>query len=219
MGKQCGSGETSCPAGCCPEANWFCCPDNMYCAATAADCPFVAKKAQLMKMAKSRQCGSGETSCPAGCCPEANWFCCPDNMYCAATAADCPFVAKKAQLMKMAKSKQCGSGETSCPAGRCPEANWHCCRLPLRCQEGPAHEVGQEQAVRIWRDLMPSWMLPRGQLVLLPRQHVLCCHCCRLPLRCQEGPAHEVGQAQAVRIWRDFMPRWLLPRGQLVLLP
>merc|ERR1711971_324051 len=119
----------------------------MYCAATAADCPFVAKKAQLMKLAKSKQCGSGETSCPAGCCPEANWLCCPDNMYCAATAADCPFVAKKAQLMKMAKNKQCGSGETSCPAG---------C-----CHEGPAHEVGQEQAVRIWRDLMPSWLLPR----------------------------------------------------------
>merc|ERR1719341_602274 len=59
----------------------------MYCAATAADCPFVAKKAQLMKMAKNRQCGPDETSCPAGCCPEANWFCCPDNMYCAATAA------------------------------------------------------------------------------------------------------------------------------------
>ena len=53
-----------------------------------------------------RQCGPDETSCPAGCCPEANWFCCPDNMYCAATAADCPFVAKKAQLMKMAKNKQ-----------------------------------------------------------------------------------------------------------------
>merc|ERR1719209_1147513 len=95
--RQCGPDETSCPAGCCPEANWFCCPDNMYCAATAADCPFVAKKAQLMKMAKNRQCGPDETSCPAGCCPEANWFCCPDNMYCAATAADCPFVAKKAQ--------------------------------------------------------------------------------------------------------------------------
>merc|ERR1719305_1491268 len=78
----------------------------MYCAATAADCPFVAKKAQLMKMAKNRQCGPDETSCPAGCCPEANWFCCPDNMYCAATAADCPFVAKQAQLMKMANHRQ-----------------------------------------------------------------------------------------------------------------
>merc|ERR1719391_465687 len=39
-------------------------------------------------MAKNRQCGPDETSCPAGCCPEANWFCCPDNMYCAARAAE-----------------------------------------------------------------------------------------------------------------------------------
>merc|ERR1719369_436464 len=134
-----------CPAGCCPEQNWFCCPDNMYCAATAADCPFVAKKEKLMKMAAKKQCaqldvalnrtGSAAlttctvlllllivhllpkkeklmkmaakkqcegTMCPAGCCPEQNWFCCPDNMYCAATAADCPFVAKKEKLMKMA---------------------------------------------------------------------------------------------------------------------
>ena len=93
--RQCGPDETSCPAGCCPEANWFCCPDNMYCAATAADCPFVAKKAQLMKMAKNRQCGPDETSCPAGCCP--------DNMYCAATAADCPFKAVSDYLSKLAK--------------------------------------------------------------------------------------------------------------------
>merc|ERR1719315_594605 len=72
----------------------------MYCAATAADCPFVAKKEKLMKMAAKKQCEG--TMCPAGCCPEQNWFCCPDNMYCAATAADCPFVAKKEKLMKMA---------------------------------------------------------------------------------------------------------------------
>merc|ERR1712192_170754 len=129
--KQCGSGETSCPAGCCPEANWFCCPDNMYCAATAADCPFVAKKAQLMKMAKSKQCGSGETSCPAGCCPEANWYCCPDNKYCAATAADCPFVAMKEKLVKMAAKKQCQG--TECPAGCCPEVNWYCCPDNMYC--------------------------------------------------------------------------------------
>merc|ERR1711892_1097011 len=96
--EQCGSDETSCPAGCCPEANWYCCPDNMYCAATAADCPFVAMSEKLTKMAANKQCGSDETSCPAGCCPEANWYCCPDNMYCAATAADCPFVAMKEKL-------------------------------------------------------------------------------------------------------------------------
>merc|ERR550519_187778 len=122
---------------CGPEANWFCCPDNMYCAATAADCPFVAKKAQLMRMAKNKQCGPDETSCPAGCCPEANWFCCPDNMYCAATAADCPFVAKKAQLMKMAKNRQCGADETECPAGCCPEANWFCCPDNMYCAATP----------------------------------------------------------------------------------
>ncbi len=30
------------------------------------------------------------TACPAGCIPEANWFCCPDNIYAAMTEADCP---------------------------------------------------------------------------------------------------------------------------------
>merc|ERR1712013_554092 len=98
--------------GCCPEQNWFCCPDNMYCAATAADCPFVAMKEKLVKMAAKKQCDG--TVCPAGRCPEQNWFCCPDNMYCAATAADCPFVAMKEKLVKMAAKKQCDG--TVCPA-------------------------------------------------------------------------------------------------------
>merc|ERR1712152_104697 len=131
--KQCGPDETECPAGCCPEANWFCCPDNMYCAATSADCLFVAKKQKVMKMAANKQCGPDETECPAGCCPEANWFCCPDNMYCAATSADCPFVAKKQKVMKMAANKQCGPDETECPAGCCPEANWFCCPDNMYC--------------------------------------------------------------------------------------
>ena len=73
----------------------------MYCAATAADCPFVAMKEKLVKMAAKKQCDG--TVCPAGCCPEQNWFCCPDNMYCAATAADCPFVAE--YLSKLAGKK------------------------------------------------------------------------------------------------------------------
>merc|ERR1719228_2146740 len=84
--KQCDG--TECPAGCCPEKDWFCCDDNMHCAAT---------------------------ECPAGCCPEKVWFCCDDNMHCAATEADCPFVVSK--LVKMAAKKQCDG--TECPAGCC----------------------------------------------------------------------------------------------------
>merc|ERR1712111_325988 len=74
-------------------------------AATAADCPFVAKKTALAKMAANKQCDG--TECPGGCCPYVGWYCCPDGMYCAATAADCPFVAKKTTLAKMAANKQC----------------------------------------------------------------------------------------------------------------
>merc|ERR1712228_335541 len=99
----CGPDETECPAGCCPEANWFCCPDNMNCAATEDYCPFVAAKKELIKMASKKQCSG--TECPAGCCPEANWFCCADNMNCAATEDYCPFVAAKKHLIKMAAKK------------------------------------------------------------------------------------------------------------------
>ncbi len=34
-------------------------------------------------------CDTG-TQCPGGCIPEANWFCCPDNIHVAMTAEDCP---------------------------------------------------------------------------------------------------------------------------------
>ena len=74
-------------------------------------------------LVKSNQCPG--TECPAGCCPEANYFCCPDDMYCAPTAADCPAVALKEKLIKMAAKKQCPG--TECPAGCCPEANYLCC--------------------------------------------------------------------------------------------
>merc|ERR1719483_1623663 len=63
----------------------------------------VAAKAKLVKMAAKKQCDG--TMCPAGCCPEVDWYCCPDNMYCAATAADCPFVAAKESLRKLAAKK------------------------------------------------------------------------------------------------------------------
>merc|ERR1719187_904839 len=114
--EQCEDG-TECPGGCCPYVDWYCCPDGLYCAATAADCPFVAK------MAANKQCDG--TECPGGCCPYVGWYCCPDGMYCAATAADCPFVAKKTDLVKMAANKQCDG--TECPGGCCPYVGWYCC--------------------------------------------------------------------------------------------
>merc|ERR1712066_1077047 len=85
------------------------------CLAAVASAGLVTKKS----LAVRTTCGPDETECPAGCCPEANWFCCPDNMYCAATSADCPFVAKKQKVMKMAANKQCGPNETECPAVCC----------------------------------------------------------------------------------------------------
>merc|ERR1719175_295061 len=101
----------------------------MYCAATAADCPFVAKKTALAKMAANKQCDG--TECPGGCCPYVGWYCCPDGMYCAATAADCPFVAKKTALAKMAANKQCDG--TECPGGCCPYVGWYCCPDGMYC--------------------------------------------------------------------------------------
>ena len=50
----------------------------------------VCKKNAKLALTKAG-CGPDETECPAGCCPEANWYCCADNQHCAATAANCPF--------------------------------------------------------------------------------------------------------------------------------
>merc|ERR1719466_299651 len=46
------------------------------------------------------------TVCPGGCCPEQNWYCCPDGMYCAANAGNCPFVGAKEKLIKFAAAKE-----------------------------------------------------------------------------------------------------------------
>ena len=121
--NQCGPDQTPCPSvgssGCCPEANWFCCVDGHYCAATAADCPNVAERVSLLEMAKQpSQCGSDQTLCPNGCCPHANWFCCPDGpgpWRCAVDAAHCQNVAKADSLVEMVKPRQ-----TWCPPfGQC----------------------------------------------------------------------------------------------------
>merc|ERR1711878_250298 len=114
----CGPDETECPAGCCPEANWFCCPDNRYCAATADDCPAIKLPSLLPKKVVKTTCGPDETECPAGCCPEANWFCCPDNRYCAATADDCPSI-KLPNLLPKKIAKPCGPPYNGCPKTTC----------------------------------------------------------------------------------------------------
>jgi hypothetical protein len=90
--EQVGPGETSCPAGRCAAPNWFCCADNLHCAATEELCPTKKPRTEPAKLfaKKNKQCCSGGTTCPAGCCPEENWFCCSDNIYCAPTEADCP---------------------------------------------------------------------------------------------------------------------------------
>eukprot|EP00091_Calanus_sinicus_P007409 TRINITY_DN18464_c0_g1_i1.p2 TRINITY_DN18464_c0_g1~~TRINITY_DN18464_c0_g1_i1.p2 ORF type:complete len:108 (+),score=27.99 TRINITY_DN18464_c0_g1_i1:94-417(+) len=55
--------------------------------------------------------GNGEcpdcTCCPAsvGCCPEHNWFCCPE-LYCAETPEDCARVDRRKKLINMAMRNQ-----------------------------------------------------------------------------------------------------------------
>ena len=119
----CGPDEVECPDGCCPYTGWYCCPDNRNCAATADDCPdirlpnLLPKKLSVVKTT----CGSDETDCFVGCCPHANWFCCPDGRYCAATADYCPAkkiptpVPKKLSVVKTS----CGPEQIECPAGCC----------------------------------------------------------------------------------------------------
>merc|ERR1711973_770909 len=133
---------TMCPGGCCPEVNWQCCPDNLYCAATLDDCPTLHKKNALIKMAAKKDDCEG-TMCPGGCCPEVNWQCCPDNLYCAATLDDCPtqiiknyiqkLAAKKFSFHKLNEEKDCNG--TLCPGGCCPESDWICCKDERYCAQ------------------------------------------------------------------------------------
>ena len=120
-GEQCHG--TACPDGCCPEVNWFCCQD-WYCARIPEDCPIVAARKSLIKLAAPTKCEG--TECPGGCCPEYNWVCCPEFL-CAATADDCirTAVTTRKSLIKMAAQKDCEG--TMCPGGCCPEVNWYCC--------------------------------------------------------------------------------------------
>ncbi len=82
-------GGTECPGGCCPEVDWYCCPDNLHCAATSADCSYVnnVNKLDPLVPKKLKQCWG--TECPNECCPGLGWFCCPEDGMCASTLDDC----------------------------------------------------------------------------------------------------------------------------------
>ena len=130
------NGQGDCKACICHIIPMFCHDKETVSAETKSQ-KNLAQRTELVKHAESNQCGPDQTPCPSvgssGCCPEANWFCCVDGHYCAATAADCPNVAERVSLVEMAKNKQCGPDDTTCPNGCCPvapELNWFCCEGP-----------------------------------------------------------------------------------------
>merc|ERR1712073_121938 len=125
----CGPDETECPAGCCPEANWFCCPDNRYCAATADDCPAIKLPSLLPKKLSvvKTTCGPDELECqvdvahmPAG---SAVLMACIVPPILLTAHKKLPTIPRKLNVIK----PPCGPDETECPAGCCSEANWFCC--------------------------------------------------------------------------------------------
>jgi len=88
---------TECPGGCCPMHNWYCCPDNIHCASSQEYCRKTNFAEKLIGMAAPKRIiekkvkqDCGGTQCPGGCCPQANYFCCHDDLYCAPSLDFCP---------------------------------------------------------------------------------------------------------------------------------
>ena len=137
--------DTKCPGGTCEEDNWFCCPDNNYCAETEADCPnFLTSAKKLSSHGFLSSFGRKllslrGTNCPGGTCEEDNWFCCSDNNYCAETEKDCPnflkVTAKKLSNQQVLGRKLLSLKNTNCPGGTCEEDNWFCCADNNYCAE------------------------------------------------------------------------------------
>ena len=140
--KQCLPGDTDCNNGyCCPAPYIFCCADNMNCAPTEANCPFVDTKKQFIQMAAKKECSPEEADCNGWCCSGDFPACCFNVPYmCACFEAACPAfdaktqfteMAAKKQFIKMTSKKQCEG--TTCPAGCCPYENWFCCSDNMNC--------------------------------------------------------------------------------------
>ena len=74
----------------------------------------VTRKVSRLNRQYGYGCEVTETECPGGCCPVPNWFCCPDNIYCAVTDADCP--VHRLNAIKLATenvAKQCEGTQCS----------------------------------------------------------------------------------------------------------
>merc|ERR1712001_248732 len=58
--------------------------------------------ASALPLDVDRQCEG--TLCHAGCCPMQGWYCCEDNMNCAATAEECPSLSSAKSLIQNDKA-------------------------------------------------------------------------------------------------------------------
>merc|ERR1712088_1263657 len=95
--------------GCCPNAGWFCCPGDEYCAASEEYCKKTNIAEKLISMAAAKKIVKQDcegTVCPGGCCPNAGWFCCPGDEYCAASEEYCKKADFGKILLSMAAPKK-----------------------------------------------------------------------------------------------------------------
>merc|ERR1712233_148223 len=63
----------------------------------------LAAISSALPMGENRQCEG--TLCHAGCCPMQGWYCCEDNMNCAATAEECPSFSSTKHLRCLVDEK------------------------------------------------------------------------------------------------------------------
>ena len=114
----------------CPPSQPHCCPDGIWCAPTAADCPTIEDNND------NNTCSNGSWSC----CPDGNWcFCCPDNNWCHPTTANCSS-AQKSKVSEPQLISECPEGGFLCTDGihsTCCESGSFCCSSSLFCASSP----------------------------------------------------------------------------------